>query len=312
MRLGCPLGSRKPRIGLAWLALPSLPFPPLHFLVRPLTDTLGRPIAMTDLPATSTDHNELARRARLRLLRMHREAGVGHIGGNLSALDAMLVLHHRVMGSDDTFILSKGHAAGALYVTLWTLGELGDEALTQFHADGSMLSGHPVARWTPGIPFATGSLGHGLPVSAGIALAHRLQGQRGRVFCLCSDGEWQEGSNWEALIFASHQRLASLVLLVDQNGLQGFGSTDEVGGIANLRERFEAFGIAATECDGHDAAAIESALADDVTGSQGPRAILLHTVKGKGVSFMEGKLEWHYLPLDDELYARAVAEIEAG
>jgi transketolase len=278
------------------------------FLVRPLTDTLDSPFVMASSPAPSTDYDELARRARLRLLRMHREAGVGHIGGNLSALDAMLVLHHRVMGADDTFILSKGHAAGALYVTLWTTGEIDDQVLTQFHADGSMLAGHPVARWTPGIPFATGSLGHGLPVSAGVALARRLEGRSGRVFCLCSDGEWQEGSNWEALIFASHQRLASLVLLVDQNGLQGFGSTDEVGGIANLRERFEAFGIAVTECDGHDAAELESALAADTPG---PRAVVLHTVKGKGVSFMEDRLEWHYLPLDDELYARAIAEIEA-
>ena len=238
-----------------------------------------------------------------------RLADIGHIGGNLSALDAMLVLHHGVMGDQDTFILSKGHAAGALYVTLWTTGELDDEALAGFHGDGSKLSGHPAAGWTPGIPFATGSLGHGLPVSAGIALARRLEGRPGRVFCLCSDGEWQEGSNWEALIFACHQRLDSLVVLVDVNGLQGFGSTVEVGGIANLRERLEAFGITTSECDGHDPVAIEAALA---VQSPGPRAVLLRTVKGKGVSFMEGRLEWHYLPLDDDLYARACAELESA
>lgn len=255
------------------------------------------------------DYVELARRARLRLLRMHREANVGHIGGNLSALDAMLVLHHGVMEGDDTFVLSKGHAAGALYVTLWTTGELGDDELAGFHADGSMLAGHPAAGWTPGIPFATGSLGHGLPVSAGIALARRLEQRAGRVFCLCSDGEWQEGSNWEALIFASHHRLESLVVLVDVNGLQGFGSTAEVGGIANLRERFEAFGVATSECDGHDAAGLAAALTLETAG---PRAVLMQTVKGKGVSFMEGRLEWHYLPLDDELYARARAELEGA
>ena len=117
---------------------------------------------------------------------MHHEAGVGHVGGNLSALDAMLVLHHRVMTPEDSFILSKGHAAGALYVTLWTTGELDDAQLTEFHADGSRLSGHPAAGWTPGIPFATGSLGHGLPVSAGVALARKLEGRPGRLFCLCS------------------------------------------------------------------------------------------------------------------------------
>jgi transketolase len=240
---------------------------------------------------------------------MHYDAGVGHIGGNLSALDAMLVLHHDVMGDDDTFILSKGHAAGALYVTLWTTGELDEEALASFHGDASRLSGHPTAGWTPGISFATGSLGHGLPVSAGIALARRLEGRPGRVFCLCSDGEWQEGSNWEALIFARHQRLDSLVLLVDVNGLQGFGSTEEVGGIANLRERLQAFGFATSECDGHDPAAIARELASPASE---PRAVLLKTVKGKGVSFMEGRLEWHYLPLDAELYARACAELESS
>jgi len=238
---------------------------------------------------------------------MHHAAGVGHIGGNLSSLDALLVLHHSVMVSDDTFILSKGHAAGALYIALWSTGELSDAELDQFHADGSKLSGHPAPGWTPGIPFATGSLGHGLPVAAGIALARRLDRRPGRVFCLCSDGEWQEGSNWEALIFARHQQLDSLVLLVDVNGLQGFGTTEEVGGISNLAERFEAFGIPTLECDGHDPSAIESALAAE---AQGPRAVLLRSVKGKGVSFMEGKLEWHYLPLDDDLYARAVAELE--
>lgn len=257
-------------------------------------------------PEAASDHAALLRRARLRLLRMHHEAGVGHIGGNLSALDAMLVLHHGVMSPDDTFVLSKGHAAGALYVTLWTTGELSDEALAGFHADDSTLSGHPAAGWTPGIPFATGSLGHGLPVSAGIALARRLEQRPGRVFCLCSDGEWQEGSNWEALIFARHQQLDRLVIAVDVNGLQGFGTTAEVGGIENLRERFEAFGIPTTECDGHDPEALASALG---AAQPGPRAVLLRTVKGRGVSFMEDRLEWHYLPLDDALYARAVAEV---
>jgi transketolase len=256
----------------------------------------------------ATRHTTRAREARLRLLRMHYDAGVGHIGGNLSALDALLVLHHEVLQEDDTFVLSKGHAAGALYVTLWSTGELDDALLGEFHGDGTHLSGHPSPGWTPGIPFATGSLGHGLPVSAGIALARRLQGHPGRVFVMTSDGEWQEGSNWEALIFAHHQRLERLVILVDANGLQGFGRTDEVASVDNLRERFEAFGIATREIDGHDAAALCAALRDPELG---PRAIVLRTVKGKGVSFMEDRMEWHYLPLDAELYAQAVAETEA-
>jgi len=253
------------------------------------------------------DSAERARAARLRLLRMHHAAGVGHIGGNLSALDALLVLHHNVLRPEDRFILAKGHAAGALYVTLWSVGELRDEELDTFHADGSKLSGHPSAGWTQGIPFATGSLGHGLPVSAGLALARKLEGRPGRVYCLCSDGEWQAGSNWEALIFAARQALEALVILVDVNGLQGFGSTAEVGGIANLAERFDAFGVPAVRCDGHDPVALEAALADPTPG---PRAVLLETVKGKGVSFMEDRLEWHYLPLDDALLAQACAEVE--
>lgn len=256
-------------------------------------------------------HAALLRRARLRLLRMHHAAGVGHIGGNLSALDALLVLHHEVMTPQDTFVLGKGHAAGALYVTLWTRGELDDATLESFHGDATRLAGHPVAGWTPGISFATGSLGHGASVAAGIALARRLRGETGRVFCLCSDGEWQEGSSWEALIFAHHHALERLVLLVDVNGLQGFGSTRDVASMstpADLRRRFEAFGIAVAECDGHDPKAIVDAL----EGLRGPGAVLLRTVKGKGVSFMEGRMEWHYLPLDDARYAQAIGEVSGG
>ena len=251
----------------------------------------------------------LAKRARLRLLEMHHAAGVGHLGGNLSALDALLVLHHRVMTPDDVFVLAKGHAAGALYVTLWSRGEISDEELGQFHGDASRLAGHPAPGALPGIPVATGSLGHGLPVSAGIALARKLDGAPGRVFCLCSDGEWQEGSNWEALIFAARHDLSSLVLVVDVNGLQGFGTTAEVGGIENLSERFRSFGFETSECDGHDPTAVQSEL--ERTGT-GPRAILLHTVKGKGVSFMENELAWHYLPLDDAQFAQARFEVERG
>lgn len=260
-------------------------------------------------PSPSTDrHADRARAARLRLLRMHYDAGVGHIGGNLSALDALLFLHHEVMEESDLFLLSKGHAAGALYVTLWSKGELDDAQLSLFHGDGSKLSGHPAPGWTPGIPFATGSLGHGLPVAAGIALARKLSDAPGRVFCLTSDGEWQEGSNWEALIFANHNQLERLVIVVDANGLQGFGSTTEVASMRDLRARFEAFGLHVSEGDGHDPESLAALLGDDTPG---PRVVILETVKGKGVSFMEGRMEWHYLPLDEELFARASAEVEA-
>lgn len=167
---------------------------------------------------------ELSTSAKVRLLRMHYESGVGHIGGNLSCLDLLLTLHHRVLGREDQFILSKGHAAGAYYVTLWTLGKLTDQELSSFHKDGTRLSGHPPPLSVDSILFATGSLGHGLSIAAGLALAKRLQRESGRVFCLTSDGEWNEGSCWEALIFSRHHRLDNLTLMVDLNGLQGFGT----------------------------------------------------------------------------------------
>jgi transketolase len=250
--------------------------------------------------------DSLIRDSKLRLLRMHFEAGVGHIGGNLSALDAMMVLHHRVMRPEDSFVLSKGHAAGALYTTLWSQGRLSEEELSTFHRDGSRLAGHPDAGWHPGIGFSTGSLGHGLPLSSGLALGKRLRGDPGRVYCLTSDGEWEEGSSWEALMFAVHQRLPNLVILIDANGLQGFGTTRSISSLEPLAERFRGFGVGAVEVDGHDAAALEAVLAK---AAGEPVVVILRTVKGHGVSFMEGKFEWHYLPLDEELYRRAVEEV---
>ena len=250
---------------------------------------------------------ELLKSARLRLLKMHYTAGVGHIGGNLSALDSILFLHHMVMCSDDAFVLSKGHAAGALYSTLWTLGVLSDKDLETFHGEGSRLPGHPPVNTIPEIKVATGSLGHGFPIAAGMSLARKLKGTSGRVFCLCSDGEWQEGSNWEALIFSRHHDLSNLVLLIDVNGLQGFGQTKEVASMDNLNQYFEAFDMNVVELDGHS----PESLGELLTPASDDRMVyLLNTIKGRGVSFMENKLEWHYLPLSDELYAKAIEEHE--
>jgi len=247
-----------------------------------------------------------ARRARRRLLQMHYESRIGHLGGNLSALDALICLHHGLMSPEDHFILSKGHAAGALYVALWSCGLLADEALSSFHADGTLLAGHPVPGWNASIPVATGSLGHGLPVALGMALARRLNGEAGQVYCLTSDGEWQEGAMWEALIFWRHRRLRNLTVLVDLNGLQGFGSTREVASMQDLGRRIEGFGVSVVHADGHDHGAITEAV------RRHPGAvILLHTVKGKGVSFMENRMEWHYLPLSAQQYAAALRELDS-
>lgn len=244
--------------------------------------------------------------ARKRLLQMHFDSGVGHIGGNLSALDAMLVVFHEYLGEEDKFILSKGHSAGALYTALWSLGRLQDQDLKLFHKDNTLLAGHPPSKGIADIPFATGSLGHGLSLAAGTALAFRLKGNAARVVCLTSDGEWQEGSTWEALIFACHHRLSNLTVLVDHNNLQGFGSTSEVASMSPLWDRLQGFDADLQIIDGHDRDAIRVALEGE---RQRLRVIVLRTVKGHGVSFMENRMEWHYLPLTEDQYRKAIEEI---
>jgi len=249
---------------------------------------------------------EIVRKAKLRLLRLHYEKKVGHIGGNLSALDTMLFLYHNVLKENDIFVLSKGHSAGALYVTLWSIGKLSDADLDGFHQDGSRLAGHPVGGWTPDILFSTGSLGHGLSLAAGIALGKKMKNEKGRVFCLLSDGEWEEGSTWEALIFAAHRRLDNLTLLIDANGLQGFGKTIDIASLEPLADKIRPFGLDVREIDGHNPLEMASAFKSE---SETSKMVILRTVKGHGVSFMEGRMEWHYLPLSDEQYIQAVKEV---
>jgi len=246
-------------------------------------------------------------RARKRLLQMHYEAGVGHIGGNLSAIDAMLIVLHEYVQPDDVFILSKGHSAGALYTALWSLGRLSDDDLAMFHKDGTLLAGHPPAFGIPDIPFATGSLGHGVSLAAGTALGFRFRNQDARVFCLTSDGEWQEGSTWEALIFATHHRLANLTVLIDHNNLQGMGTTDAVASMSPLWEKLAGFDVDLDVVDGHDADSIRNALNKR---AERPRLIFLETKKGSGVTFMEERMEWHYLPLNEQQYNAALQDID--
>jgi transketolase len=236
---------------------------------------------------------------------MHYESGVGHIGGNLSCLDILMALYHNVLGPLDRFVLSKGHSVGALFVTLWSLGLLSDDDLKTFHKEGTRLSGHPPVHGVPEIPFATGSLGHGPSLAAGLALAKKLKGGQGRLFCLTSDGEWNEGSNWEALIFSRHHRL-NLTLIVDLNGLQGFGRTCDIADLEPLADKFRAFRLHTVEVDGHDLEAVTAALRQD---GDGPMVVVARTQKGHGVSFMEGLFESHYLPLSEESYQRAVEQL---
>src|SRR5580698_9132096 len=231
------------------------------------------------LPSKSGMTPELLLRAKQRLLQMHYASGVGHIGGNLSSLDMLMTLYHEILHPEDAFVLSKGHSAGALYVTLWSTGALCEEDLQSFHKDGTRLSGHPPVRGISEILFATGSLGHGLSLASGLALARKFKREPGRVFCLMSDGEWNEGSNWEALIFLKHHRLDNLTLIVDLNELQGMGRTQDIADIAPLADKFRAFGLHTVEVDGHDCASLEAALTQRESG---PLAIVAATVKGKG------------------------------
>ncbi len=240
-----------------------------------------------------------------RLLRLHFEAGIGHIGGNLSCLDAMLCIYHNVMQTDDIFILSKGHSAGALYITLWSRGELTEEDLLTYHKDGTRLSVHPPSHGVPGVVFATGSLGHGVGLAAGISLGKRLRREAGRVFCLTSDGEWDEGSSWESLIFTAQHQL-NVTIIVDANGMQGFGKTVEIADLEPLAEKFRSFRVPAEDVDGHDHAAVTSAL---MSRKMGPLAVVARTVKGNAVSFMQNHWQWHYLPMNTEQYQQALSEL---
>jgi transketolase len=245
--------------------------------------------------------------ARRRLIDMHFRAKVGHLGGNLSCLDAMMLVHHDLMRSGDRFVLSKGHSAGALYVTLWSVGQLSDADLDTFHGDDTLLAGHPPAAGIAKIPFATGSLGHGLSLASGLALAARLQDSGRRIFCLTSDGEWQEGSTIEALIFAAHHRLQNLTIIVDQNGQQGFGSTADVASMFPLQDRIKGFDVEIRTCDGHDLDSLRKALVP-VRGK--PLLVATNTVKGRGVAGFAGQMKSHYLPLSPEDYAQALDHLE--
>lgn len=250
---------------------------------------------------------EAAQRARRRLIEMHHAAKVGHLGGNLSALDAMLLVHHELMGGGDRFVLSKGHSAGALYVTLWSLGVLSDEDLASFHGENTRLPGHPPAHAIPGIHFATGSLGHGLSLAAGLALSDKLRRRKDRVFCLTSDGEWQEGSTWEALIFAAHHQLGRLTVLVDHNRLQGFGSTRDVASMDPLWDKLGGFDVEVRVADGHDLDALRQAIAP-LAGVR-PAVVVLNTCKGKGVPDFENRMDSHYLPINDAQFTAALERL---
>lgn len=247
--------------------------------------------------------------AKLRLLRMHHESNSGHLGGNFSCIDALMTLHHLIMKPDDRFILSKGHSAGALYVTLWSLGKLKDSDLETFSKDNTLLPGHPSGAGIPNLLFSTGSLGHGPSLAAGLALAAKHKNLDQQIYCLCSDGEWQEGSCWEALIFSVHHQLINLIIIIDQNGLQGFGRTENIISCSDLTSRISSFGAHVQRIDGHNYLEIKKSLENK--SSEKPNLLILNIIKGKDLHF-EGEMKSHYLPLSEEQYHIAYVKINEG
>lgn len=268
-----------------------------------------------DAPGTAP---ALARTIRALVLEQSRRADVGHIGSALCVAELVAVLYGEVLDGVDPddpdrprVVISKGHAALAVYAALHALGRIDRDRLDTFCADGSLLGVHPDAGLR-GIDFSTGSLGQGLSFAAGAALAARMQGSSRRAYALVSDAECNEGALWEAVMFAAHHRLANLVALVDLNGQQALGSTREVLSLDPLADRWRAFGWDVHEIDGHDPAALRRTL-DGLSPEEGPpHVVVARTTFGKGVSFMEGRLGWHYWPLDEEQYDRARAEVAAG
>lgn len=260
---------------------------------------------------SSTEFKQLQGKLRLKILEMYFNANAGHIGCSLSCIDLMIgsLITHRK--ESEVFLLSKGHAAASLYACLHELGEISDETLKTFYQNGTTLPAHPAPNKIKGIPFATGSLGHGLPIAIGIAQANKILQNDEFTYVLMSDGETNEGTTWEGAHYAVAKRLDNLIVMIDKNGLQGFGNTEEVLGVSADKNKWEAMGFEVVEVDGHNVAQIHHQIKLFKAIKNGtPKLLIANTVKGKGVSYMENKLEWHYLPMKLENYEIAMNDVK--
>ncbi|MFC9433154.1 transketolase [Nocardia sp. NPDC057030] len=255
--------------------------------------------------APSRDSAAMARRIREDVIRMAGGPEGAHAGGSLSSADLIAVIHAELLRPGDSFVLSKGHAAPALYSALAQLGRIPAEELDTYARPGSRLFGHPPYE-LPGVEFATGSLGHGLGLSIGLALAEQLSGGDRHVYTLLGDGELQEGSVWEAALLAGHLKLPGLVAAVDRNGLQITGRTEDCVGLEPLDAKFTAFGWQVRGIDGHDPSALRAALRPS---PDGPVMVIARTVKGRGVPFLEDRVAGHYAKLKPTLVRRALAAL---
>jgi transketolase len=259
--------------------------------------------------------SDVARDLRYQIVQLSHEGGAAHLGSALSCVDILVAAYWRALRIDparpedpnrDRFILSKGHAASALYATLAARGFFPESLLDGFARAGSPLGEQPAPKCAPGVELATGSLGHGLPVGIGMAMAARLQKRDYRVFAVLSDGECNEGSVWEAAMFAPAQRLGRLIVVIDYNKWQATGRSNEVMSLRSLADKWSAFGWNTREVNGHDLGALVEALSPDFPADGPPTAIIAHTVKGRGVSFMEDDNNWHYrIPTAEEVMSSA-------
>jgi len=263
---------------------------------------------------------QLATRIREHCLRMTHRGRSGHVGSMLSMAEILAVLYTRVLrvgpqnpnwADRDRFVLSKGHGGGAVYAVLGELGFFPKDWFEGYYRDAGRLMGH-ISHHVPGVEFSTGSLGHGLPVAVGMALAARRARKTHRILCLMSDGDCDEGSTWEALLFAAQHRLDNLTVIVDYNRVQALGFSRDILDLEPFARRMEDCHWAVKEADGHDVVAIDRALAQLPFEAGKPSWLICHTVKGKGVSWMENTVSCHYGSVTDEQLARALKEVGAA
>jgi len=258
---------------------------------------------------TATESAVLSVKLRMSILEMLHHARASHIAPAFSIADIVAVLYGCVIDAkNDSVVLSKGHAGSCIYAALAQVGILPQELLKTYYSNGSKLSGHISHKDVPGVEVSTGSLGLGAPIAAGMALADKLDSRGNRVFTIIGDGECNEGSIWEFAQFAPHHKLANLTAIIDANGMQAMGTCDDVLANADLAAKFALFGWNVCEIDGHNHTELEAALSK--VHKTKPTCIVARTVKGKGVSFMEGNLVWHYRDPQGEDYEKARAELE--
>jgi transketolase len=269
-------------------------------------------------PQTPQELRATARRIRRRDLQAVFEAGAGHIGGEMSVIDILTALYFNVLHVDpqhprdpgrDRLVLSKGHTACALYVTLAERGFIPKDEIATFLKPMSRLNGHPDRNKVPGVETNTGPLGHGLPVAVGMATAAKLDGAAWRTFVITGDGEMQEGSNWEAIMAAAQFRLDNLTLIIDHNRLQQGARLADTNDLAPFAPKLAAFGWTVLEIDGHDMEAILGALSRERVVTGRPTCVVAHTVKGQGISFMADRVEWHHKVPSPEQYEQALSEL---